>query len=48
MIFTLGPRRGTLDCAAYEPSKGFRDVVRALRPGDRSESSASCGRSPGP
>jgi len=24
-----------LDAAAYEPSKGFRDVVRALRPGDR-------------
>jgi tRNA(Ile2)-agmatinylcytidine synthase len=24
-----------LDAAAYEPSKGFRDIVRALRPGDR-------------
>src|SRR5467141_2735145 len=26
---------GGLDAAAYEPSKGFRDIVRALRPGDR-------------
>jgi tRNA(Ile2)-agmatinylcytidine synthase len=26
-----------LDAAAYEPSKGFRDIVRALRPGDRVE-----------
>ncbi len=24
-----------LRCMAYEPTKGFRDVVRALRPGDR-------------
>jgi tRNA(Ile2)-agmatinylcytidine synthase len=24
-----------LDAAAYEPSKGFRNIVRALRPGDR-------------
>ena len=26
-----------MDCAAYEPSKEFRDVVRALRPGDEIE-----------
>ncbi len=26
--------RGTIDAVAYEPSKGFRDVVRALAPGD--------------
>lgn len=25
----------TLDCAAFEPTKRFRDHVRALRPGDR-------------
>ncbi len=25
----------TLDCAAFEPTKRFRDRVRALRPGDR-------------
>lgn len=24
-----------LECAAYEPSKDFRNVIRALRPGDR-------------
>jgi tRNA(Ile2)-agmatinylcytidine synthase len=35
VIFSLGTAVGDLDCAAYEPSKGFRDVVRMLRPGDR-------------
>ncbi|HEY9205182.1 MAG TPA: tRNA(Ile)(2)-agmatinylcytidine synthase [Candidatus Methanoperedens sp.] len=24
----------TLECAAFEPTKGFRDIVRQLRPGD--------------
>jgi len=27
--------RGTLRCMAYEPTKGFRNVVRSLLPGDR-------------
>lgn len=35
VIFSLGTRDGEVDCAAYEPSKGFRDIVRQLRPGDR-------------
>jgi tRNA(Ile2)-agmatinylcytidine synthase len=35
VIFSLGTRAGPVDCAAYEPSKAFRDIVRALRPGDR-------------
>jgi tRNA(Ile2)-agmatinylcytidine synthase len=30
-----GGERRTLDCAAFEPTKRFRDRVRALRPGDR-------------
>ncbi len=25
----------TIDCAAYEPTKGFRDIARQLAPGDR-------------
>ncbi|MDW5561645.1 MAG: tRNA(Ile)(2)-agmatinylcytidine synthase [Methanomassiliicoccus sp.] len=35
VIFALSTRDGDVDCAAYEPSKGFRAIVRQLRPGDR-------------
>ncbi|MEM2944033.1 MAG: tRNA(Ile)(2)-agmatinylcytidine synthase [Methanomassiliicoccales archaeon] len=37
VVFKLKPRRfpQTIDCTAYEPSKGFRYVVRKLRPGDK-------------
>ena len=35
VIFSLDTKVGGVDCAAYEPSKGFRDIVRSLRPGDR-------------
>jgi tRNA(Ile2)-agmatinylcytidine synthase len=35
VIFAMMSRDGEVDCAAYEPSKGFRDIVRELRPGDR-------------
>ncbi|NLX48358.1 MAG: DUF1743 domain-containing protein [Methanospirillum sp.] len=31
----LDDRAAELRCMAYEPTKGFRDVVRSLRPGDR-------------
>jgi tRNA(Ile2)-agmatinylcytidine synthase len=34
VIFTLSTKVGPLECAAYEPSKSFRNVVRSLRPGD--------------
>jgi tRNA(Ile2)-agmatinylcytidine synthase len=34
VIFTIATRAGPLECAAYEPSKSFRQVVRSLRPGD--------------
>jgi tRNA(Ile2)-agmatinylcytidine synthase len=35
VLFRLGTRSGEeLDCAAYEPSKGFRAIVRELFPGD--------------
>lgn len=35
VIFPITTTKGTLDCAAYEPTKEFRELVRALRPGDR-------------
>lgn len=35
VIFGVRTSKGGLDCAAYEPTKEFRDTVRELRPGDR-------------
>ena len=35
VIFRLDFRHGSIECAAYEPSKQFRKVARALLPGDR-------------
>ncbi len=35
VIFSVSTSKGPLDCAAYEPTKEFRDIVRELRPGDR-------------
>ena len=35
VIVPMSIANGILECAAYEPSKEFRDVIRALRPGDR-------------
>ncbi len=35
VFFTLKDETGTIQCAAFEPTKSFRNVVRALRPGDR-------------
>jgi tRNA(Ile2)-agmatinylcytidine synthase len=34
VLFQLSSKRAIVDCAAYEPSKGFRGKVRALREGD--------------
>ena len=34
VIFPLGDETGEVDCAAYEPTGGFRDAVRRLMPGD--------------
>jgi len=34
VIFTLKDETGAVDCAAYEPSGGFRFVVQGLRSGD--------------
>ena len=34
VIFRLSDETGWIDCAAYEPTGGFRDVVRGLIPGD--------------
>jgi len=35
VILPIGDRSGSIDCAAYEPTKQFREVVRGLLPGDR-------------
>ena len=35
VFVTLRGDGATLDCAAFEPTKGFRDRVRSLRAGDR-------------
>lgn len=35
IIFTLEDDSGEIECAAYEPTKKFRDVVRKLAPGDQ-------------
>ncbi len=34
VFFTIEDETGTISCAAYEPTKEFRDVVRLLEPGD--------------
>jgi tRNA(Ile2)-agmatinylcytidine synthase len=34
VIFNLKDASGEIECAAYEPTKGFRDTVRELAPGD--------------
>ena len=34
VFFKLRDETGIVDCAAYEPTGSFRDVVRKLRPGD--------------
>jgi tRNA(Ile2)-agmatinylcytidine synthase len=35
VIFTLQDQTGTIECAAYEPTKSFRDIIRQLLPDDR-------------
>jgi len=34
VIFTLKDSSGSVDCTAYEPTKGFRHMVKKLYPGD--------------
>jgi tRNA(Ile2)-agmatinylcytidine synthase len=34
VIFKLQDSTGGIDCAAYEPTKQFRQIIRALTPGD--------------
>ena len=34
VFFKLKDETGSVDCAAYEPTGSFRDIVRKLRPGD--------------
>lgn len=35
VFFAVGDESASVDCVAFEPTKRFRDRVRALRPGDR-------------
>jgi tRNA(Ile2)-agmatinylcytidine synthase len=35
VIFILEDESGEIHCAAYEPTKGFRDIIRKLAPGDK-------------
>jgi tRNA(Ile2)-agmatinylcytidine synthase len=35
VIFTLKDETGEIHCAAYEPTKEFRDIIRKLAPGDK-------------
>jgi tRNA(Ile2)-agmatinylcytidine synthase len=34
VFFSIGDGRATLKCAAFEPTKGFRNIVKSLIPGD--------------
>lgn len=47
VFFTLSDETGTIQCAAFEPTKSFRKVVRALRPGDRVKVYGSVKSKPG-
>lgn len=41
VCLAIGDGNGTLPCMAYEPTKGFRDIVRSLCPGDRVRAAGS-------
>lgn len=34
VFFSIGDGRATIKCAAFEPTKGFRSIVKSLIPGD--------------
>jgi tRNA(Ile2)-agmatinylcytidine synthase len=46
VFFRLEDPTGSVDCAAYEPTKEFRAVVRALAPGDVVEASGGVHAAP--
>ncbi|MGQ9583487.1 MAG: TiaS agmantine-binding domain-containing protein [Thermoplasmatota archaeon] len=46
VFFSVSDGTGVLECAAYEPTKEFRAVVRALAPGDRVEVAGGIHRRP--
>ena len=37
IIFSIRDSTGEIDCAAYEPTKQFREIIRELSPGDKVE-----------
>ncbi len=47
VIFTLRDDTGAVDCAAYEPSGSFREIVRQLVPGDLLKAYGGVRRGPG-
>jgi tRNA(Ile2)-agmatinylcytidine synthase len=46
VIFGLSDATGFLWCAAYEPTGGFRDIIRDLQPGDIVKCCGGVGRHP--
>lgn len=47
VIFKLGDDSGEIDCAAYQPTGGFRNTVRKLIPGDTMRAYGGIGKYPG-
>ena len=37
VLFSIKDSNGKIDCAAYEPTKNFRDIIRELKHGDKVE-----------
>ena len=46
VIFRLSDKSGEVDCAAYEPTGEFRDIIRKLRVGDHIEVYGGIGKYP--
>ena len=46
VIFRLSDKSGEIDCAAYEPTGEFRDIIRKLRVGDHIEVYGGIGKYP--
>jgi len=44
VIFKIKDSTGTINCAAYEPTKGFRNIIMELYPGDVVEIYGSVGK----
>jgi tRNA(Ile2)-agmatinylcytidine synthase len=47
VVFRVRDETGEIHCAAYEPTRGFREVVKGLMPGDRVRVSGAVKEKPG-